>query len=248
MMENRKQRIANDSVGVRDFIDIYFRTYFSIQHIQTAALFSRHTVQYEAQFAREPGFEEHPEHQGYVLGAVFSSVAFLEATINELFSDAADNQLTNLQGLETATIKLMAKMWDQGIPRTARYPVLQKYNIALDLAGRSRFERGRLPYQDVDFLIKLRNALIHYEPETILSYTDNPSTVENPHPFEKRFKSKLALNPLADAGDAFWPKKCLGHGCAEWAVVSAVNFVDEFFKRMGTKAVFDHVRSRLGTK
>jgi hypothetical protein len=69
-------------------------------------------------------------------------VAFLEGTINQLFQDAHDNDLGYLQGLDPRAIRAMAAMWGHGVPRTARYPVLKKFEIALTLAGKPQLPLG----------------------------------------------------------------------------------------------------------
>ena len=35
------------------------------------------------------------------------------------------------------------------------------------------------------------------------------------------------------AFESFFPDRCLGYGCAKWAIVSARAFADEFYNRMG---------------
>jgi hypothetical protein len=97
----------------------------------------------------------------------------------------------------------------------------------------------------VDCLIKLRNALVHYEPEWTINISDTEKiTVQK---FEKILKGKFQLNPLTGEGNSFFPDKCLGHGCAEWAVKSSIMFADEFFLRMRLKPTYDHVRSCILT-
>jgi hypothetical protein len=84
----------------------------------------------------------------------------------------------------------------------------------------------------VDSLIALRNALVHYKPEW--------DTEQKKHKEieDRLIKSRFALNPFAGPNDAFFPKKCLGHGCAEWAVTSGVTFINEFFNRLGLSTIF----------
>lgn len=242
------QMDAHDDVTVSESLSMHMRTYFSIAHIQAAAVFARDAWRVERQLAGEPLNSENSIQDAFVLGAIFCSVAFLEASINELFADAASGiRGSNLQGLGETTISLMRRMWEQGIPRTARYPVLQKYDIALEFAGKPTFGHGRPPYQNASFLVTLRNALTHYEPESILAHTSDPSPVEEPHRFEKLLKGKFAANALAAPSDPFWPKQCLGHGCAAWAVASVVAYADAFYERMGIQPTYNHVRSALGT-
>jgi hypothetical protein len=59
---------------------------------------------------------------------------------------------------------------------------------------------------------------------------------------------KFIANPLTGQDNPFYPDKCLGHGCAEWAVNSSVKFNDDFFSRMGLLSSYDPVCDKLNTK
>jgi hypothetical protein len=69
-----------------------------------------------------------------------------------------------------------------------RVPVLGKYQSALRLAGVEPFDDGRAPFQDVESLVKLRDALVHYKPEW--------HNVESQphHKREARLRGKFPLN------------------------------------------------------
>src|SRR5260221_7662938 len=140
------------------------RMYYSLQHIQSAALFTRQSYQIESDYDGTPSNELIVEHRSYVTGAIFAAVSFLEATINELFSDTVDHPDGDLAShLDSSTKLLMADMWKRGIPRTATYPIIEKYQIALTLARKALFDTEQALWKDVKTLIVLRNALIHYE-------------------------------------------------------------------------------------
>ena len=64
---------------------------YSVNHIQSAALFSRLSSNIEKKIDGKDSSELSDEHWAYVTGAIFFAVSFLEATINELFSDTADD-------------------------------------------------------------------------------------------------------------------------------------------------------------
>src|SRR3546814_14146150 len=82
------------------------------------------------------------------VSSVIVSTAFLEATINELFSDCADAHSTErIAALQTK--HLMGRLWEKGIPRTAAYPILDNYEIALELYDKAPIDSGTNPYQDV---------------------------------------------------------------------------------------------------
>jgi hypothetical protein len=102
-------------------------------------------------------------------------------------------------------------------------------------------------YQDTDSLIALRNVLIHYKPEWVGTDDVAEKTIFS------RLKSKLGskkslLNPFASPGDAFFPKKCLSHGCAKWAINATLEFADKFFRRLKLVPPYDHWRSKLKLK
>jgi hypothetical protein len=61
-------------------------------------------------------------------------------------------------------------------------------------------------------------------------------------------RKKFATNPLAAKNVPFFPDKCLGHGCAEWAIVNSIIFVDEFFRRLGLPVPYEGIRDELATR
>lgn len=175
------------------------------------------------------------EHRAHAIGAVIFSAAALEAEANELFADASDNS-ASIRPLDEAAAKRLGALWRADVPRTAAYPILEKYTIALLLTDRVGFDLGTEPWQSASALVKLRNALIHYEPE----WVPMPGSDET-HRFEKSLRGKFYENPLAPADSPYYPTKLLGHGCAQWAVKTALTFSSEFAERLGLFG------SRLGT-
>lgn len=226
-------------------VSIALRTYFSLIHIQSAALFARHAAEVEKTYGGHGNDVLLAKQHAYAVGAVFAAVSFLEALINELFADAGEKYQNHLDGLDEPTIEIMADMWAHSIPRTTRYSILEKYDIALVLAGRPPFDSGRQPYQDVDLLVKLRNDLVHYEPEWRHGDYDPSHKPDREPKFVKGLRGKFPPNPIAAVGNPFYPDRCLGHGCAKWAVESSVQFTDDFFAVLGVKPTYEHIRDRL---
>jgi hypothetical protein len=179
------------------------------------------------------------EHRGYVMGSIFSTVAFVEATINELFKDATEPYMPAgpISQVPESVKSLLAEQWRQGV---SRFDTLSKYQTALNLAGKQPLDPGRQPYQDARSLIKLRNKLIHYEPEW--------STVE--HPIERELQGKFPENPFVPTyvGNPFYPDRCLSHGCAKWSVKSSLALTEEFHTRLGTTPTYDPYRPFLDTE
>lgn len=217
------------------------RHYLSMSHLSAAALFARQCKEIESTAHETPiDSPQRRQHNACAISSVVVSAAFLEATINEIFSDCSDAHSTErIAALPAST--LMGRLWTKGIPRTASYSIIEKYEIALELNGKQTFNAGTSPCQDVKLLIELRNALIHYEPETIVSHSG--SETPQLHKFEKRLKGKFPVNPLTGLGNPFYPDKVLGAGCAQWAVCAAVAFTDDFFQKLGITPTYEHVRA-----
>ena len=224
--------VIKDNFNTKESISIRSRTYFSIQHVQSAALFARHAYGVETNYTGVFSDELFFQHRAYVTGSILFSVFFLEAAINELFADTLEPYSEIVKKINPATTQLMAAMWKLEVPRTANFKILQKYQIALSLAQKSVFDAGVPPYQDISLLIKLRNDLVHYEPEWVKNPSSDDFGPDDIHKYEKMLKSKFVTNPLTGHGNPFYPDKCLGHGCAEWAVNSSVKFTDDFFFHM----------------
>ncbi|MBT9145962.1 MAG: hypothetical protein DDT42_01841 [candidate division WS2 bacterium] len=243
-------KVFKEIIQIKESKSITTRKHFSIQNIQSAALFTRNAYVIEKNYDGVFSDELFSLHIAYVTASILFSVFFLEAAINELFADTVESNSEIAKKLNPTTIQLMAEMWKLEVPRTANYKILQKYQIALVLAQKQIFDPGNLPYQDVNLLVKLRNSLVHYEPEWVKSPASDDFGPDDIHTYayEKKLRGKFLPNPLTGQGNPFYPDKCLGHGCAEWAVNSSVIFADAFFSRMGLLSPYDHIRDRLNTK
>jgi hypothetical protein len=228
--------------GFAPSVTIHSRTYFSISHFVAAANFSRQARKIE----RMESFEESQkiryfgEHRGYVSSAVLLSVAFLEAAINELFSDCAANVEVVVKQLPAA--RDMALLWKHGVPKTAKYRVIDKYDKALEICGKPKLNTKSDLVRDFELLVRLRNALMHYEPESILTYKSGKREQNEIHSFETAFKGKFQENPLTGDSNAFYPDKLLGHGCAWWAVKTSLEFYLNFCKNLKITPNFEHGR------
>lgn len=217
----------------------------SFSHIKAAAHFAKLSYEIEDKYDdSQDSSELFEKHRSYVIGSIITTVSYVEATINELFTDVADGVYSN--GLDHNVIALMARMWKLEIkpPNKTKVAkiysplddlkpsVLQKFQIALTLAGKDLFDTGKAPYQDVDYLILLRNALIHYKPEWIGTGEKYKDTLSEK--LRKKLESRIqTINPMTREGSLFFPHQCLGYGCAKWAVESSVKFTNEFFSRIG---------------
>jgi hypothetical protein len=219
------------------------RNYHSHFHVYSAFFFAKASSNIEQEYgsANVVPFDRIAEHRANVTGAVFAATAFLEATINELFADAADEHPNNIWQLGFEVLTRLASLWEvEYFERYAR--LMEKFQTALKMAGKEQFNTGERHYQDVKLVIELRNTLTHYKPETTFSNSMDTNKLE------KSLRGKFPINPLVPNEVPFFPDKCLGYGCAKWACESSLAFADEFFSRMGLTPVYTSVRSQLTTK
>jgi hypothetical protein len=235
------------SRGSRDQLDgITVRMWspFSRHYIQAAVKLARLSGDLETTHKAQSSPELLVEHRAYVMASVLTAVAFLEATINELFAQAADGSLS---GVNTDATGLMANMWGLMGHGRRMMGTLDKYQLALILAKKQPFDKGGLPYQDVQLVIDLRNTLVHYVPQWATAGTDADLDAALNRVGKSLRTKKFTLNPFAAKGNPFFPDKCLSHGCAKWAVHSSVKFADEFFSRLGLSPSFGDVRSAFAS-
>jgi hypothetical protein len=208
---------------------LVMRGYLSTQHLWAAEHFTRLATDYEAAHIGEP--QLWIRHRSYVLGAVAESVAFLEAFINELFQDAKDATDGVVgahapQGLLPDAVRLMAAYWNS-TEDGERVRAVAKYDAARVFAGCPRSTAGRLPHQDLNRVIALRNWSVHYRPQSF-SADDPDLRIEDAR---ARIVPENAL--MAGTTNLWFPDKALGAGCASWAVRTVREFVDEFVAAVG---------------
>lgn len=157
-------------------------------------------------------------HRSYVNGAILTSVAALEAHINEFYLEATDKLLGGI--LDVGSQELLAEIWL--VAEKKRFPILDKYQIALAAIKKTKFDTAKAPYQDVKSLINLRNMLVHYKPVWDDDQKEH-SKIEND------LRGRFELNPFLPDEEVFFPFKFVSYDCAKWAVMSSMKFIMQFF-------------------
>lgn len=231
------------------------RSYWGALHLLSAANLARQSYRLEQEILHgNRGCDHVYQHRACVTGAVFTSVAFLESTANELFADAVDSSpldithlgvrftLPSLVGLDDAAIDKLARLWNLGIPKRASYSVTDKFEVALAALDKEPFNRGAPSFQNVKLLIMLRNEWIHYEP----AWHRRGDHPVRRHRIEA-LKGLFPPNPQPANPGEFTLHQCVSHGCAEWSVKSSIAFADEFFRKTGIRANYQQIRSKLVT-
>jgi hypothetical protein len=163
------------------------------------------------------------------VAAIMESTAFLEARVNEVLRDAAEddpNQCGNLIHLAPATVSLLTEFGrNDRLDRSLS--ALDKYNLVLTCAAQPRIDTGRRPGQDVVALFILRNALVHFKPET--QWDDDEG-----HRMERLLRHLVppSLLLLPDH-EPWWPAQTLTAGVAEWSCAVSKHLVREWEAAIG---------------
>lgn len=209
-----------------------------VNHLHAAAFFARQSAAIETAHDEQASEEIRADHRAYVIGSVFAAVAFLEATINEVFDSSLPSLANVPQNWERR-----AKQKYKGAKEA-----LAKYQLALELSGLPCFDPTSDPaYDDANDLMTLRNNLVHYKQTVHLQVMSEPVAEEDAPTLERLLRRRVAIsNPLYPSPSHFL-HECLSHDCARWAVQAALTFADAFFVRMGLQPPYDQARERLDT-
>ncbi|MBN9387757.1 MAG: hypothetical protein J0I20_06900 [Chloroflexi bacterium] len=200
-----------------------FRPNLSYSFLQSAAYFSRMSHKIEIEVTDRS--LQLVEYKANSTAAVIFAITAVEAVINELYTDAVDGIKEAFKNLDPLVSDSMALVWNDFKDKENFF---LKFNFVLTLAKKPTFVKGSNPGQDMLTLVSLRNNLIHFKPEW-------KSTQDEHKKLEDRLRGKFELNPYAPDYRPFFPDKCLGHGCAEWAVKTSIAFLDEFYIRLGKR-------------
>jgi hypothetical protein len=172
-------------------------------------------------------------YQAYALTSVLTSVAFLEALINEFYDDAHDAEA------DTGSKYVSPKVAEVAAPvRKAlssfhdalgnrQYPALGRYQMSLILSGVEQLTAGGEPYQSAALLTQWRNALIHFKPVW--------QTAGEEKDLAKKLSERVKANALLPTGShGDWITNAgLGAFGAQWAFNTALTFAKAWSDRLG---------------
>ncbi|HVP97289.1 hypothetical protein [Methanoregula sp.] len=230
------------NVKLTGSVSIGIRTILSNRHIQCALICAKKSNEIESQYSEGSKWEEnaplYQEDQAYSWGAIISSVAYLESLINEFFNDCNYNA-EEIKSIGEEEIKLLNKHYEKDFKCRRKGPkhlkIFCKYLTAYSIInGKGIYKKSDLCQNFID-LIQLRNALTHYHSEFQFEMGD-PYGLNQ---LQGRFKENIFMN---NVGNSFFPFKCLGAGCAEWAVNISIDFTEFFYSEIGLKSKMAEVK------
>jgi hypothetical protein len=212
------------------------RFYLSVDHLLAAAELSKLCFA-----AESDAMGSAPRSRQLASAAVISAVAFLEAAINELLGDLAEKQRFYFDHLlNTARGSTLSQLWALNLDRSASLDPLTKYDLVFTSLGLTVPPASGPPRQDVYLLIRLRNELVHARPSFVPIADEHMKPVPQAerHRLEKLLKGRFPENARADPTEAYFPFRCLGHGCAEWAVRHSYDFAGLLFSKIGGRSPY----------
>jgi hypothetical protein len=218
---------VNSSIRASAEVKATIRSYFSYSHYYNARHFAALCAARESSLLNA-GKPFDPRHHAYAMAAVSSSISFIEAYINEIFQDAYHGHDSRLEAFTSSTRSLFASLWSVTEEKRRNLAVLDKYNLALELACHEPFNAGEDPYQSAKLTVAVRNFLAHYKPMDLGE--------ESTHELETKLSGRFEPSPLMRGkGNAWFPAHAIGAGMASWAVRSTEGLVDSFIVRTGSK-------------
>jgi hypothetical protein len=191
------------------------RCNFSVQYLCATARFSNQVCEIEKNNLGNPMTAFHEEILELSIACVLMSVACLESYINELFYDC-EKHFPNMRP------ELMNKIWGF----VEQKSILEKYEFALLLMGAQGFEKGNWPYQDIDVLIRLRNALMHFKPEW-----DSDQVVHAK--VSEQLKGRFTPSSIISEGNPLFPQCWASSGCTIWLLQAIISFIYKFEELAG---------------
>ncbi len=233
MGDKRVQAGAAAGFGVVGSVTVSTRHYLASQHLWSALHSARLCSELEAQHAGgAPVPGSFPiEHRARAIDSVLAAVAFLEALVNEVFQDATDTKqgTTNprIVPLGEQCIALMSEFWKASRQGERYMNVLDKYQMTLLFANKPKLDAGANPYQDAELLIGIRNKLVHFRPESLTHGEGDERK------FEKKLAERIIPNALVPGTSRWFPDKCLGAGCANFACTTIRSLADDWTDRLG---------------
>lgn len=211
--------------------DVYTTTFLSLYHLRAAKLFvdsskeiysARNDIKYSNEIIKAI-----TKYRSYVINTITSCVAYMEATINEVYILANNTDEFNDTYGTSIVEETLKQITDEiRIKDDTLYTKVKKINAA--------FGVSHLWWKDISILIELRNHLIHYHPIIDLhTGGENVSPTKIEQLCEGLFEFEDTLLEEKDSAP-FFPDK-LGFDCADWALTNSSSYIRKLFKRLGLK-------------
>lgn len=197
-------------------------------HLNSARIFAEHALNIENNPKYKESPQEAPEavkslYLSYVSSSIICSVATLEANINKYIVDNYDT----LDNSSYSTCDVLYEKYEKLnrgtkiIQQLLIIPTVKlKYDVVTFLLT-CKFIPHCQKSEKMDYLIDLRNALMHFTPEW-----DN--ALKKHKSLENSKKNFFKCSPFYEKGFLFFPYRCLSASCAVWSHATACEYIEYF--------------------
>lgn len=182
------------------------RRTFALRHLMAADYFVGELQRIESGHVGEELGEPYDRCSYNATAAIIMSFAAIEATLDEVSED-----ISVPAEVHAALEKASAMDWTQAL---------------LAFRGKPVFDKGAEPYQSVNILRAVRNALVHPKAE----WDDDMD--RNARLSAKIVALGVPLSPFWPGIDLAFPHGCMSAGFAEWSARSARMFIRELRVRL----------------
>lgn len=182
----------------------------------------------EGRFKNESLRRWQPLHDSHVTTSLILSYAAVEAIVNEIIKQPYRFNIKNERLDKLSSI----------------YPILRegtipKYQLVLICSDKEPIDTDGQLYEDIRILQKIRNFLIHYEPESWSA--ERGSTSAN---LAESLKNKnIDSNPFRPDDTGFG--KYVSYDCAKWAFETVMNLFDSTFDKLDGRPPYYAYKDRL---
>ena len=197
--------------------------HLSFSFLEASAHFANEASDYEKKR------EKVNDYYNYILpSGIISIVTFLEAYINEFYSEIVGNEIHMLNPVMVNYKSKIIDLCKKDNSQTKRLSTINKYDKFLETVEVNKLDKSNYPIQDVIALIKLRNSLIHYEPIWQNVYDNDKESN-----LKKLLNKRYNLCPYYDKNEEpFFPYLCLSSDCLNWAIKSSIALVNNFHNKL----------------
>lgn len=211
------------------------RANFDHIHSRSAGMFAIEAARLEDKFKdKNPSQEILNSHMSYISSSLICSVAELEANINQIIvdlqSDKKLNKALHFQTIDKTTKLINSKSLFKTLSEINK-PVTSKYKLIYFLLTEKDLPHNQFA-QAIQFLINIRNCLIHFTPEWSNELNRHKKLKDN---YNSKYINAFHLSPFASKGALFFPYQLLSADCAVWACQASHDYIENFTKQCPLK-------------
>ena len=230
-MNTNSSTTVTDAVRLVDSASADTTYTFTGQFLESSAIFVRRLRDIESLDTWSEAAMA--EHRGLACAVIMQSAAALETETHEVAVHGPGSHLGS-NGTDSDAQRFLAPIAEVIDDQNT----IARFDLILHLLGKQRFDKGVEPYQSVQFVVRLRNELVHYKSRWGLQME---STKLYAHLESLRHK----VPPFTHPSMNFFPLRCLSADCADWALSSVVAFLESFYSALGVPSRFQSYRARL---